>query len=181
LALLGFLLLVLETLRLAGILRSGNALPLAFTVTLPVFWLVFFLWKAGPSEAGSDNRCVDLFHFSQPCSLWFRATRRSVSLLWLRLPRLLRLYARPPGFQHSANEWEMATSFPPFGLCNHGRNNRSSVASMNVRVVNACSGRGPHFSVSVVADAEEVVFGIVVLIPKVGLSPLKRRGYTGPH
>jgi fucose 4-O-acetylase-like acetyltransferase len=50
LALLGFLLLVLETLRLAGILRSGNALPLAFTVTLPVFWLAFFLWKAGPSE-----------------------------------------------------------------------------------------------------------------------------------
>jgi hypothetical protein len=50
LALLGLLLLLLETMELAGILRSGNALPLAFTVILPIFWLAFFLLKASPSE-----------------------------------------------------------------------------------------------------------------------------------
>jgi hypothetical protein len=119
-------------------------------------------------KAGSDNRCVDLFHFSQPCSLWSRATRRSVSLLWLCLPRLLRLYARPPAFEHSSNEWQVATPFPPFGISNHGRNNRSSVASMSVSCNQRLQRTWPSFSVSIVAGMSGVPSSAHLPIPKAG-------------
>jgi hypothetical protein len=48
--LLGIIVVALETLRLAGVLGSGNVLPPAIAITFPLFWLVFFLWKASSSE-----------------------------------------------------------------------------------------------------------------------------------
>jgi hypothetical protein len=49
-ALLGIALLLLETFHLVGVLGSASVFPTAFTLSLPVVWLLAFLWKATPAE-----------------------------------------------------------------------------------------------------------------------------------